>query len=156
YLPPTFVGECALSPDGKLAASVGGSDGLHEAFIWQTADGKMNHRLAVPSWLRPGYETAWSPDGKSVAWGFPKGKTRPLLDLGALRLGTAASPGELHGPSLKEGALTLVWSPKPLYAERDVMKDDKMIARLGVPHRSHVPGGATFVGPERVALTGDW
>src|SRR5207237_1699349 len=94
--------------------------------------------------------------GKSVAWGFPKGKTRPLFHLGELRLGTTTSPGELRGPSLEEGALTLKSTTKTPYWARDVMKDGELNARLGVPHRSHVPWRATFVGPQRVSMSGDW
>jgi WD40 repeat protein len=155
YGPPGAVAECALSPDGELAATVGGWEGLHEAFIWKTADGEMVHRLAARSWLRPTYQAAWSTDGKSVAWGFPKAKTRTLLDLGQLQLGAAASPGELRGPSLKEGPLTIEQrEANKLYFQRQVVKNGEVIARLNVPHRSHNALFATFVGPERVAMAG--
>jgi WD40 repeat protein len=156
YNPPRGGWGGALSPDGKLAATLGGEEGLHEILLWQTADGTLVHRLAARSWLRPKMQAAWSADGQSVAWGNPKGKTRPFFHVGELRLGTTSSPGDFRGPSRKEGGLTLErQEPNKRYFEMQVVKEGKVIARLRVPHRSHVPAAKTFVGPDRVAMSGD-
>jgi WD40 repeat protein len=153
YLPPEGSWGGVLSPDGKLAATVGGGQGLHEVLVWKTDDGTLLHRLAIRSWLRPKHPAAWSADGKSVAWGHPTASTRPLFHLGELRLGTTDSPGELRGPSRKEGALALErQEPNKRYWEMQVVKEGKVIARLGVPH---TPSAVSFVGPERVVMASD-
>src|SRR2546421_457838 len=54
-----------LSADGKLAVSIGGDE--NEAFVWKTADGSVVRRLAGAG--KPVLGTAWSRDGKSIAWG---------------------------------------------------------------------------------------
>src|SRR5262249_39563734 len=54
-----------LSPDGQLAVSIGGDD--NEAFVWKTTDGAVVRRLAGAG--RPVLATAWSRDGKTIAWG---------------------------------------------------------------------------------------
>ncbi|MBI1915598.1 MAG: caspase family protein [Planctomycetes bacterium] len=54
-----------LSSDSKLAVSIGGDD--NEAFVWKTEDGSVVRRLTGAG--KPVLATAWSPDGKTIAWG---------------------------------------------------------------------------------------
>jgi len=55
----------AVSPDGKLAVTTGGNN--NETYVWNTADGTVVHTLASKS--QTPWDVAWSPDGKSIAWG---------------------------------------------------------------------------------------
>ncbi|MFH1922703.1 MAG: caspase family protein [Planctomycetota bacterium] len=61
----TSAYDAALSPDGSLAATTGGS--THEISVWKTADGSLVHRLAGGG--RAVVSCGWSDDAKTIAWG---------------------------------------------------------------------------------------
>ena len=63
YEPPAGGG--ALSHDGKLAATAGGS--ANEISIWRTDNGALVQRMAGRG--RSVVSCGWSPDGKTIAWG---------------------------------------------------------------------------------------
>ncbi len=154
YGPPRGGEACALSPDGKLAATVANGEFKPEIFLWSTRDGELIHRLGGRPWIRPRMQAAWTADGKGVGW--TSRTISQSLQLDKLELGTPDK--DLVGPRLTEGAFTLKPPPEggKRYLERVVVKDNEVVARLGVPHRSHVPWGMTFVTPRWVAMSGDW
>jgi WD40 repeat protein len=55
----------ALSPDGKLAATSGGS--ANEISVWRTDTGALVQRMAGRG--RSVVSCGWGPDGKTIAWG---------------------------------------------------------------------------------------
>ena len=55
----------AISPDGTMAATAGGSS--NEIYLWRLADASSLHRLAGKG--HAAWSAGWSPDGKSIAWG---------------------------------------------------------------------------------------
>ena len=55
----------ALSPDGTLAATTGGS--TNEISLWTTDAGTLVHRLSGGA--RSVVSCGWSPDGTTIAWG---------------------------------------------------------------------------------------
>jgi WD40 repeat protein len=77
-----FAWQGALSPDGKLAAT-SGQDG-EDLFLWSTADGRVIHQLAGAGRSPKG--AAWSPDGKSFAWGLTAGEDFDYFKPGCLTL----------------------------------------------------------------------
>jgi WD40 repeat protein len=72
FAPRTIaVWACAVSPDGKLAATAGaGGDNL---FLWSTEDAKVVHHLMGKG--RPVWGVGWSGDGNRIAWGNSGGWT---------------------------------------------------------------------------------
>lgn len=61
------VGAGCISPDGRLAATVGGE--RTEIHIWRTADGAPVAELAGNG--SSVWAVGWSADGKAIAWGHP-------------------------------------------------------------------------------------
>ena len=59
------VNSGAISPDGTMAATAGGSS--NEIYLWRLADASSLHRLAGKG--HAAWSAGWSPDGKSIAWG---------------------------------------------------------------------------------------
>src|SRR5262249_31507962 len=62
----------AISPDGRLAATGGGSN--NEIHVWEPATGRrVNSSDGKPLTLAGtgagAWAVGWSPDGKSIAWG---------------------------------------------------------------------------------------
>jgi WD40 repeat protein len=63
YETPVFGG--ALSPDGKLVATAGGS--ANEISLWRADSGALVQRMAGGG--RSVVSCGWSPDSKTIAWG---------------------------------------------------------------------------------------
>jgi WD40 repeat protein len=81
------VQDCAVSPDGRYAATAGGIE--QEIFIWRTSDGVKVQKLAGLS--RMPVAAAWHPEGTTVAWGCSDATTglRPVeyaFDLSRLEM----------------------------------------------------------------------
>jgi WD40 repeat protein len=55
----------ALSPDGKLAVTMGGD--ANEGYVWQRATGEAVQKLAGTG--RSVWVVGWTPDGKDIVWG---------------------------------------------------------------------------------------
>jgi WD40 repeat protein len=100
---------CALSPDGRLAATSGGDN--HQTSLWTLENGKVVQRLVGRG--RPVFSAGWSSEGPAVAWGVPRrpGDHQPpvkwALRLGDLTLSAKADPKAFGGPLLKLGTRTL-------------------------------------------------
>ncbi|NQT11959.1 MAG: WD40 repeat domain-containing protein, partial [Planctomycetes bacterium] len=75
----TSVYDGALSPDGVLAATTGGS--LNEITLWATAGGALVGRLAGGG--RTVVSCGWGRDGKTIVWGNTLG-TKSFNDYGPL------------------------------------------------------------------------
>jgi WD40 repeat protein len=137
----------ALSPDGKLAATAGGFNGIHETFLWQTADGKQLHHLAGPKWLGTTTTAGWGADGKTVIWG------NRSLNLAELKLGPEPVKPATTGPVHKLKPLSLEITDPPQQSVR-VLKDSKPFATLAIPVRPHQTLlSATLLGTDRAVLT---
>lgn len=147
----------ALSPDGKLAVTIGGND--EDTYVWNSATGaRVAH---FRSRGKVNWSAAWSADGKKIAWGTTsRGNSRkanhPLertFDLSLLEFGGAPDDSfqrarmERAGTSLQVGAETAV----------NVIRDGKAIATLqptyeydkeydGVRSFSFLPGERAIVG----------
>ncbi|MDY3551257.1 caspase family protein [Gemmata sp. JC717] len=60
-----LVSAVDVSIDGSRVVSSGGN--RHETFVWQTDDGRVQHRLIGTG--HGVWAVAWAKDGKSIAWG---------------------------------------------------------------------------------------
>jgi WD40 repeat protein len=137
----------ALSDDGKLAATAGGGSGMHETFLWRTADGDQVHPpLTAPRWLGLKTAAGWSADGQAVCW------DNRSLNLDKLTLGSVKAATD--GPVRKLGTLSLQTNRlQPLTAR--VTEGGKLVATLTLPDGSKHQGllSATLLGSDRAVLT---
>jgi WD40 repeat protein len=144
----------AVSPDGKLAASSGGNDGMHETLLWNAGDGSFVRRLASQRWLsdHPG-QVGWGPDGHTVAWrgsaapGPRPGDRLRTFDFQELQLGSDLDRKDLHGAVHRQGNWKL--EQEPGGPEALVRKGNKVVATLRVP--GSAIRGHTFLGDDRAA-----
>jgi WD40 repeat protein len=177
--PPKNSNGGVLSPDGKLAATAAGADGIREIFLWNTANGALVRRLAAPIWLPwPESQASWSADGKIVSWrpiatpGSPKGpRTRPpqrrrpinpkganagarkggptTFHLGELHLSPPLAAAQVHGTVVQRGSLFL----KRVNSKTvQVLKNGEIISDLTLPKRHQLRDPFTLVGQHRAAL----
>jgi hypothetical protein len=132
----------ALSPDGALAITGGGSSTL----VWKTQDGAIVKRLAKEKGIpgKKGAPAGWSADGKAVSW-----NTAPAASfhLGELQMGAPLT--EARGAVLRQGDLTLEMPAKYPQPAR-VLKDGKVLTPLKVPQA----WSGTFIGKDQVAVGG--
>jgi WD40 repeat protein len=138
-----------LSPDGQLAATSGFL--AEELYLWKTATGDVVHRLGGQG--RSTWSSAWSPDGKSVAWGntgyrsyhnerHPLERTFSLVDL---ELGGA--PGGFRRAETVRGKLALERSAGDTVT---VQEKSQPVATLRLSNEP--PTCFTFLSDDRVAV----
>ncbi len=156
---PLEARDAAVSADGRWVATAGGDRGTHEIYLWRANSTVPVREMAARAWFHSGQNVAWAPDGKAVAWSTAdaeKGQLR-AFDFAALRMTDVPRKGALWPAHKAAGGLTLErQDPANRYYETQVVKDGRVQSRVAVPHASHVPAARTFVGPERVAVAGDW
>ncbi len=108
-----------ISPDGQLAATVGGND--EETFLWRLEDGQEVHKFVGQG--RVPWAAAWSADGTTIAWGHSSSGSsleanKPLeytFDLTLLEHGdpvTESTVGNFQRASFERGPLKLESSGK--------------------------------------------
>jgi WD40 repeat protein len=145
----------ALSPDGTLAATAGGND--YEIYLWKTADAAPVHRLASRG--RAAWSAAWSPDGKTIAWGStnkgsPLKATMPLeRTFRTVDLEFADAPdANFRRAQLARGSVALESTGKTTVA---VKRGDETVATLKMADAYEwvrcstlLPGDRTAVGTE--------
>jgi hypothetical protein len=153
---------CALSPDGKLAATAGWSDvvsdgwvrGIYELVMWNTVDGKRQWRVASPGWLAGrDLEAGWSADGKTVSWkrlARPGAATRgpTAFDLSELQFVRPLLARNLRGPTLSKGPLSLKQLDDTTI---EVLRGGKHHAEIKLPPGTHI---RTYLVKHSLALVG--
>ena len=87
------INSAAFSSDAKLLATLG-ADGVR---LWEVGTGRMLRSFSPAQ--EPGSNVAFSPDDKSVAWGYREGPTVEVRDVrgGSLRRILDASAGGARG-----------------------------------------------------------
>ena len=145
----------ALSPDGRLAATGGGDN--HEMYLWRTADAAVVSRLGGRG--QTPFSAAWSPDGKSIAWGNARRYTSdndlgPLehsFRLTDLEFGPAPDPGSRRAQPSR-GSVTLERTGRAVVA---VKRGADTVAELKLPQEydgvhcfTLLPGDRAAVGAE--------
>ena len=118
---------CALSPDGAWAVTVGDGEGVHDLFLWKTADGTAVTRKLGPSWLTgpdlkaawnaagPELKAGWSADGKRITWRYLQSpKLKKAVKIKGLKLKAPKGP---HAKQLAFNLDELRFGP-PLIGEQ--------------------------------------
>jgi WD40 repeat protein len=150
---PQLARDGLFSPDGRWAATTGGGNGIHETFVWRTADGSVVQRLAARSWLTDHlWQAAWSEDGKAVTWGQPAtargkptGKVR-TFQFDEIGFGPDLGKAALRGDVLEVGSLSLKRDMSNLAMVR---KDGKLLRKFP----GYNTGAMSLVGTDHVVLT---
>jgi WD40 repeat protein len=168
-------GRCALSPDGRFAATAASLSTSHEVILWRLegSGGKAarperaveHRRLNRSPWLTSESQAAWRSDGKAVSWlsggqvewsphgaakSWPERLRAPAFDLDRLEPGPPLTQEGARGLVQKRGGHLLTWQGDAL----KLLKDDKAAATVGKkePHRQV----ATLVGTEHVVMGPPW
>jgi len=146
----------AISPDGTMAATAGGSS--NEIYLWRLADASPLHRLAGKG--HPAWSAGWSPDGKSIAWGNTS-KFTSDNDLGPLERSFALADLEF-GPSPDASYRRARESRGSLSLQRtgptslEVKQQDAVMAKIAPPVPYEWIRSFSFVTGDGVAVGGDF
>ena len=150
------VNSGAISPDGTMAATAGGSS--HEIYLWRLADASSLHRLAGKG--HAAWSAGWSPDGKSIAWGntfkFDSyndgGPLERSFTLADLEFGPSPDAAYRRARESR-GSLSLQLSG---WTNLEVMQADAIAAKIAWPHPGEPIRSFSFVTGDRVAVGGDY
>jgi WD40 repeat protein len=148
----------ALSPDGKLAATAGGLDGVHRTFVWNATDGAIVRELVVSPWLvGPRLEAGWSADSKLISWRNQADPAAPWdgrpssFAVAGLRFGPPLGGEQLRGSVIEWGPISL----KPVDGHTvQVLKNGKPLSELKCPREHRLFRMMTLVGEDRAAVAG--
>ena len=142
----------AISPDGTMAATAGGSS--NEIYLWRLADASPLHRLAGKG--HPAWSAGWSPDGKSIAWGNTS-KSTSYNDKGPLERSFTLADLEI-GPSPDASYRRARESRGSLSLQRigptslEVKQQDAVVAKIAPSDPSDTIHSFSFVTGDRVAV----
>jgi len=153
------VRDVALSPDGRLAASVGGVN--NEILIWRRDDGRVVNQLENRG--HRVYAAGWSPDGRAISLGNTNAiggdsvtGTHPLertFQLSSLEFGPAPDSSYRRavgriGPEMISTAaalelretVTISWNDQTLSTFQLPRRNDKVLALTLLPDHRAVVG----------------
>lgn len=151
------VRDAALSPDNRLAATVGGLN--DEIYVWRRADGKVLNKFESRG--HRVYAVGWSPDGQAVAWGNTNdgdsaAATHPLertFRLSELDFGAAPAPsfrrarGQWGAESISTTAaldrrqsVSTQWNGQPMATFHLPRASDQLLAFTLMPEHRAVVG----------------
>ncbi len=150
------VNSGAISPDGTMAATAGGSS--NEIYLWRLADASSLHRLAGKG--HAAWSAGWSPDGKSIAWGNTykfdsyndRGPLERSFTLADLEFGPSPDAAYRRARESR-GSLSLQLSG---WTNLEVMQADAIAAKIAWPHPWEPIRSFSFVTGDRVAVGGDY
>jgi WD40 repeat protein len=146
----------AISPDGNVAATAGGS--FNEIYLWRLSDAAPLHRLAGKG--KPNWAAGWSPNGKQIAWGSTLNPTSPNHP-GSLERSFSLADLEFARPSVASyvrarelrGSLFLQLTGP---ASLEVKQQDAVVARIAPPYPRERILSFSFATGDRVAVGGDF
>lgn len=140
----------ALSPDGRLAATVGGDS--PDVFVWPVANPRGARLFAGPGRSKRG--AAWAADSKAFAWGDRRAPNTAFYDwpvdvaFDPARLATVPVPAPRAVARMVQGNLAI----GNVNRSTAQLKRDNQFFRLDVPMDTDIIICGTFWGDTRVAL----
>jgi WD40 repeat protein len=155
------VHDCALSPNGEMAATVGRLGGHHLVQIWRTSDAKQLKRMSSRTWFESyDVNVGWSPDNRMVIVGTERATRAFLLDdlprpdgkppVPALRL-VGKPPAAAPALLTEARGLGLVKSVDG--KEIAIFKNNKRQTTIKLPRTIY---HATFFGKDQVVVNGSY